>query len=132
MAVQSLKVSFAAGEDRAKIPEVRARRTLERISTLQALVKGLNWIVGREPKSAAEVVSAELIRTCSSIIDTLSEREKERSAIHYAMTTTDSLSRRPLGYLVGPRRVHKIKTSSCQLYDLYFCLPLEIFIYFFS
>lgn len=60
--MQSLKGRVAASEESASTAEDRARETLDKISELRALVRGLSWTVDGDWAHVVGMVDAELLR----------------------------------------------------------------------
>lgn len=58
-AVRSLKAGVAAGENGVSLADDQASETLEKMSGLQALVKGLSWTVGRKRGGHAGIVDIQ-------------------------------------------------------------------------
>lgn len=65
----------SAGEDRANRVEARARKTLDRMFELRAVVEGLNQTVSGEHASVAGLTDADLVSVRSFITAALSESE---------------------------------------------------------
>lgn len=73
--VWSLKGRVAAGGDSANTAEAQARKTLDKMFELRALVEGLNQTVGGEHARVTRLADAELVHVRSVITVDLSQIE---------------------------------------------------------